>query len=111
MMLESLGVVKAATALKGAAVGLATAVPPLLDNSAAATQQLVTVASPLVSQGVTLAGAGLAALGMAIAKGTAALKASLAATATKAATGAAAAPAAKSATTATLVKALTPPAV
>lgn len=113
MVLESLGVIKAATALKGAAIGLAGAVPPLINNSAAATQQLVTIATPVVTQGIALAGAGLAALGVAIAKGTAALKTSLAAAGgAKAATGAAAATTAATGTTAaTLVSALTPPIV
>lgn len=94
MVLESLGVVKAATALKGAAIGLAAAVPPLITNSALATQQLVEVATPVAAQGVVLAGAGLTALGVLLAKGTAAAKAgiaSLAAAAAKGSTGAAAA--------------------
>ena len=78
MMLESLGVIKAASALKGAAIGLMAAVPPLINNSAIATQQLVTIATPVVAQSMAAVGAGLAALGVTIAKGTATLKASLA---------------------------------
>lgn len=100
MVLESLGIVKAATALKGAALGLAAAVPTLINNSAVATQELVTVATPAVTQGVVLATTGLAALGLAITKGAAALKTGLAAFGAKAATGAAA-------TTATAAKAAT----
>lgn len=104
MVLESLGVVKAAIALKGAVTGLAAAVPPLISNSAAATQQLATIATPVATQSVALVGAGLAALGMAIAKGTAALKSSLAvASGAKAATGTA------TGTVATVMSALTPP--
>lgn len=126
MVLESLGIVKAAAALKSAAMGLAAAVPTLINNSAVATQALVTVANPAVTQGVGLATTGLAALGLAIAKGAAAIKTGLAAfgakaatgaaasttTAAKAATGAAAktATATKGATVATAASAVKPPA-
>ena len=103
MVLESLGIVKAATALKSAAMGLAAAVPTLINNSAVATQALVTVANPAVTQGVVLATTGLAALGLAITKGAAALKTGLAAFGAKAATGVATKTAA---TTASAVKPL-----
>ena len=65
MVLESLGIGKAIIALKGAATGLTAAVPPLINNSAVATQQLVTLATPVVTQSVVVVGAGLAALGAA----------------------------------------------
>lgn len=53
MVIETLGVVKALSALKGAAIGLAHATPIMVANSAQATQQIVTAATPLVVQGAT----------------------------------------------------------
>ncbi|MEZ4734822.1 MAG: hypothetical protein R3E79_47625 [Caldilineaceae bacterium] len=58
MVLETLGTVKALGALKGAGVGLAAAVPALVNNSAIATHQVVTAMTPAVSQAATLAGKG-----------------------------------------------------
>jgi hypothetical protein len=55
MLLETIGVVKAASALKCAAVGLANAFPVIVAHSAQATQQMVTVTTPVVVQGATLA--------------------------------------------------------
>jgi len=55
MVLETLGVVKAASALKSAAVGLANAFPIIVAHSAHATQQMVTVATPVAVQGGTMA--------------------------------------------------------
>lgn len=112
MVLESLGTVKAANALTAAVMGLASAAPPLIQHSALATQQLVTAATPVVTQGIAVAGAGLTLLGVAIAKSTAALKVSLGtATPAKAAGGAATASAVKGATAGRLISTLRPPVV
>lgn len=107
MALETLGVFKAAVALKGAAVGLAAAVPPLITNSATATHQLVMVATPILAKTATASAIGLATVGAGLLKGAAALKAGAASLfAGKAATGAAAASAgAKAATGASTAKA------
>ena len=53
MALETLGIVKILSALKCAALGLTNAAPVLVANSAQATQQLVTLATPLIVQGAT----------------------------------------------------------
>ncbi len=71
MALTTLGVVKIAGALKCAITGLAAAVPPLLHNSALASQQLATLATPVVV-------AGAATIGALAAKGAAALKTGIA---------------------------------
>ncbi len=55
------GVVQALGALRGAAVGLVAATPTLISNSAAATQQAVTAATPVVTQGAALTGKGAVA--------------------------------------------------
>jgi hypothetical protein len=59
MVFESLAAIPLVGALKSAAVGVGAAIPTLVSNGAAATQHLVTAATPVVTKGAVLAGKGL----------------------------------------------------
>lgn len=56
MILETLGTVKVLSALKCGVTGLASSVPPLVNNSIAATQQMVSAATPVVTKAATTVG-------------------------------------------------------
>jgi|688.fasta_scaffold301528_2 hypothetical protein len=69
MVFESLAAIPLVGALKSAAVGVGAAIPTLVSNGTAATQHLVTAATPVVTKGAILAGKGLVAAGHAAEQG------------------------------------------
>lgn len=61
-MIETLGALKLAMTLKGTISGIAEAIPPLVQNSAMATQRLTVAATPVVSKAVAATQTGITSL-------------------------------------------------